>query len=236
MPTYPMDGSTAELGIITAIEFDSLPGLEVSKGMDVYTSFEIGFDNPTIERAEQLLLGWQEFILDAANIGDPIFERLTLEPWLRYDLGGPELSLACHFYGNDDLHADLIARFLPKILNLLDGGYLSEVRRYDHLNMHRRLGGVDNNAELASGRHGWDLYENNAQRNPNHWKGYSAAASKRVSGKAFRKLAEAIFDSEPRSQRYVEFKQLQGAIKKSHNQTDEMAFWHRDAIWWILNR
>ena len=95
--------------------------------MDVYTSFEIGFVNPTIERAEQLLLGWQEFILDAANIGDPIFERLTLEPWLRYDLGGPELSLACHFYGNDDLHADLIAHFLPKILNLLDGGNLSPV-------------------------------------------------------------------------------------------------------------
>ena len=123
----------------------------------------------------------------------------------------------------------MMHRFFPKLMKLLDGGALSGVERLDALSFQRMLAGVNDNDELASGKHGWDLQEDQGRGLYNHWKGYSAVASGPVSGKAFRKLADSIFYSEPLYRRFAEFRPLGGAIQ-SQSRT-ETAFGHREAIW-----
>ena len=218
-------------GIITAVEFDKLPALEVEKTQKVYTSFKIEYANPTPQMAEQLLKNWQDFYLDETMSNDELFDRLTVEPWLWHDKI-PKLYLSCYFYGNDNLHQQMMERIAPKLMKFLDGGKMSRVERYDALAFTRMLAGVKNNAQLSSGRHGWDLRETHF--GGNRWKGYSAVASKRVKGEAFRTLAKSIFYAEPLSRRYVEFKPLQGAIRRQ-SQNNETAFGHRQAIWWSLS-
>ena len=102
---------------------------------------------------------------------------------------------------------------------------MSNVSHYDNLAMHRELGGVDTDEELASGTHGWDLNKS--------WKGYSAIARDLVPVKALRRLAQGIYQTRPITRRYIEFKALGGAIKKKTK--SETAFWFRDALWWILS-
>jgi FAD/FMN-containing dehydrogenase len=227
-------------GIIMSIEFSNLPKLDVDRSQQkVYTSFRVDFFNVTADRAEQLLLAWQDFYLNEANTNDPIFDRLTVEPWMWYvpnekdPASCRKLYLACYFYGNDELHQQFLERFLPKLLSLLDGGKLSKIERWDDLTFHRKLAGVPTNDKLASGKHGWDLQEARRQGSMNRWKGYSAVASNRVAGKAFRDLAESIYYSLPLTRRYVEFKPLGGAVRNLEK--SETAFWHRDAIWWALS-
>jgi FAD/FMN-containing dehydrogenase len=227
-------------GIITSIEFSNLPKLDAKKVMQkVYTAFRIDYFNVTAVNAESLLLAWQEFYLDTTNKNDPIFDRLTVEPWMWFYPNDKDpnsfrkLYLMCYFYGNDELHKQLMERFLPELMNLLAGGKLSKIDRLDDLAFHRKLAGVVGNDKLASGNDGWDLHESRRQGAMNRWKGYSAVASNRVSGKAFRDLAESIYYSQPLTRRYVQFKPLGGAIQKLDK--TETAFWHRDAIWWALS-
>lgn len=216
-------------GIITSVEFDKLPRLEVEETKEVYTTFQIDYDDPTPAKAEQLLLAWQTFYSDNAN--DELFDRLTVEPWMWWDKK-PRMYLSCYFYGNDDLHQQMLERILPKLIKLHEGK-VSTIERLSALAFQRKLAGVKNNDQLASGKHGWDLRENPRSGERNRWKGYSAVASKPVTGDAFHTLANSIFYSEPLSRRYVEFKPLGGAIsKQSQNNT---AFWHRNAIWWSLS-
>jgi hypothetical protein len=87
------------------------------------------------------------------------------------------------------------------------------------------MAGVNNQEQLASGRDGWDLGQS--------WKGYSAVASDKANGSAFRRLAAATWYSEPLARRYTEFKPLRGAIQNLSK--NESAFWHRDALWWSLS-
>ena len=216
-------------GIITAVELDDLPRQEVEETKEVYTTFQIYYTDPTPAKAEQLLLAWQTFYKDNAN--DELIDRLTIEPWLWWD-EKPKMYLSCYFYGNDALHQHMLERFLPKLVKLLEGE-ISSIDRLSALAFQRKLAGVKNNDELASGKHGWDLRERPELGEQNRWKGYSAVASKPVTGDAFRTLANSIFYSKPLSRRYVEFKPLGGAIRKqSQNST---AFWHRNALWWSLS-
>jgi hypothetical protein len=179
-----------------------------------------------------MLLAWQRFHADQENLEDPLFFRITVEPWLfirymerkRKKGWEPALYVTVYFFGGDDLHEEFSERFLPKLKRLVDGGTMKALERFDDLQMHRKLGGVRTNAELSSGNKGHDLNKK--------WKGLSAVASKPASEEAFRFLAETIFLAEPFHRRYAEFKPLGGAIQKFDK--TETAFWHRDACWWTL--
>lgn len=222
-------------GIITAIQFVNIPNVVTDK--PVWTKFQFDY-NATVDNAEKLLLAWQEFYLSKTNKADPLFSRLTAEPWLwlnRFYSKGykPSLFLVGYFYGNDQEHKEFMDRIMPKLESWFEPTTKSPAERYDDMTFHRMLGGVANNRNLASGVHGWDLKETRNGMFTNHWKGYSAVASDRVTGKAFRTLAESIFSAKPYSRRYVEFKPLGGAIGNlGQNAT---AFWHRNALWWSLS-
>jgi hypothetical protein len=194
-------------GIITAVEFANLPKLDVSNSTEeVYTTFRINYP-ATTDQAVRLLTSWQEFYLDPANIIDPLFGRVTIEPWLfRNRLWDEknELFISCYFYGNDVLHRQFMDRLFPKIKHLVQGVQnITHVRRLGMLEFTQELAGVKDWHELSSGRHGWDLYEiqTSQHKTQNRWKAYSAVASKRVSERAFRELAEQIFNSEPANRR-----------------------------------
>jgi len=135
--------------------------------------------------------------------------------------------LYCYLYGNDEHHAEFVERYLPKLENILVGvkGTRGTVKRHGNIKFHQYTSGTGSESELASGRHGWDLKES--------WKGYSAVANQTVGKNAFRVLAESIFESEPLTRRYIEMKPLGGAIRKKKKH--DTAFWHRDAIWWLLS-
>jgi FAD/FMN-containing dehydrogenase len=252
-------------GIITSIEFSGLPqpekpassaitttsagtGEKATKKAKVYTSFNIEFE-PTVENAAQLLLAWQEFYRDDRHIEDPLFSRLTVEPWLRLkpnSLNGSnsnadgyerQLYLACYFYGNEEYHQQFMDVYYPKLVNLLppslwssnesNGGYVtvSKVNRLSNVAFHKRLSGVRTKGQLASGQDGWDLDK--------RWKGYSAVArDSSVSEDAFRILAQSIYESQPFTERYVEMKPLGGAI--SSVPQDATSFGYREAKWWLL--
>ena len=115
--------------------------------------------------------------------------------------------------------------YFPKLLSLLEGkGEATKIKRFSSIVFHRRLAGVDNNNQLASGQDGWDVNT--------RWKGYSAVASKFVEDEeAFRILAESIYISKPFTERYVEIKPLGGAI--SSRRKESSAFWHREVFTWL---
>jgi hypothetical protein len=257
-------------GIITAVEMVGLPKPEPPPRNQttatqpnqqhpphprVYTAFNIKYQQPTVNNAVQLLMAWQRFYQDPEHIQDPLFTRLTVEPWMRlkprpnrtakaddrddyHEMGHFEkqLYLACYFYGNDDRHEEFMRVYYPKLLDLLPGVVdvvVSPVARLSSIKFHRRLSGVRTNKQLTSGQDGWDLER--------RWKGYSAVASQMVGEGAFRVLAESIFESLPFTERYVELKPLGGAISSSSPRllrqpgTDQGAFGHRDAQWWLLS-
>ena len=227
-------------GIITAMQFSGLPQAE---SLDVdgtsYTSFRINYDNPNPEKASQLLAAWQDFYQDPAHLNDPLFSRLTVEPWMfmtpnvrrkrnfTHSYYTKKLFLACYFYGNSTMHAEFVKRYLHKLESLLpdDNGQTSQVSRMNSLQFHRQVAGVKSDQQLVSGHDGWDLNE--------RWKGYSAVANKPVSKRAFYLLAQNIYEAKPYSKRYAEVKPLGGAVKKLDK--FDSAFWHRDALWWVLS-
>jgi FAD/FMN-containing dehydrogenase len=137
----------------------------------------------------------------------------------------PGLFLTVHVFGNNDVHDEFMQRYLSALQNIAKGGTVKSIDRLDVLAFHRKLGGVKSNDDLARGQHGHDLHK--------MWKGYSAVSSRCVSADAFRALAESILVSQPVYRRYAELKPLGGAILR-HSKTDT-AFWHRDALWWVLS-
>jgi hypothetical protein len=224
-------------GIITAVTLDNLVQRSVPSRKHVYTAFQINYE-ATVDNAEKLLLAWQDFNLDPEHTQDPLFSRLTVEPWMRLDRVRfrkqyqKVLYIACYFYGDNDLNAQFTSTYVPKLMNLMEGGRMEKIQRFNGLEFHRKLAGVHNNSQLADGKHGHDLKEE-GDRMFNHWKSYSAVATERATGAAFRSLAKGIFEGRPRSRRYMELKPLGGAIRNLSKK--ETAFWHRDAIWWSLS-
>jgi hypothetical protein len=83
------------------------------------------FWEPTLDNAEQMMLSWQDFMLDPENLEDPLFNRLTVEPWMalglskydsRSDFSEKKLFLTVMFYGDEQMVNDwLEARILPKL-------------------------------------------------------------------------------------------------------------------------
>ena len=224
-------------GIITALEFENLPAMEESTKTYTAITFEY---QANVDNAAALLTAWQSFYTDPDNLADPLFRRLTLEPWLKLDRVGPKglqynkvLQMAVYFYGNDDLHQQFIQKYLPRIKKFLPGRQ-SSVERYDLLAFARLLSGTKNNQELGDGRHGWDLYERSTSNHRmNHWKGVSTVAARPIPPESFRVVANTIFHSKPLSRRYAEFKALGGAMAEIDQ--DETSFWHRKALWWCLS-
>ncbi|KAL3923197.1 MAG: hypothetical protein SGILL_001790 [Bacillariaceae sp.] len=252
-------------GIVTALEFSGLPHLDppaviatttqatnvtgnnenANMKAKAYTSFTINYE-PTVQNAAQLLSAWQQFFQDPDNTKDPLFSRLTVEPWLRLkpktgDTAIAEdfqrqLYLACYFFGNDDHHQQFMEKFYPKLINLLPstqgdndtggGVIVSKIVRLTNFGFHKRLSGVRSKQQLISGQDGWDLDK--------RWKGYSAVAiDEPISQEAFRVLAEGMYESQPFTERYVEMKPLEAAV--SSIPEDDSAFGHRKAKWWLLS-
>jgi hypothetical protein len=238
-------------GIITAVETINLPKLPGKRGDKVYTTLHIDYE-ATIDNAAQLLLAWQTFYLDPINLANPLFPRLTIEPWLKLEVSPnvtthtngtstttavytKKLSLEVYFFGNDTIHQQFFVTegYLEKILQILNGGTKGKLGRHELLKFHRRLSGINSIPKLKSGQNGYDLVEDLKLLKMNRWKGYSAIAGQSVTEHAFRELAVGIFDSQPLARRYVELKPLGGAIRNKPQ--SDSAFWHRNAQWWVLS-
>jgi FAD/FMN-containing dehydrogenase len=214
-------------GIITGLEFAGLP--KIPRNDTTWTRVRVQY-RPTVHKAVEVLLAWQAFYLEAGNLQDPLFPRITAEPWLfmqykkKKKAFEPALFIIVYFFGDESLHDEFIQRYLPVFETMVDGAITKSIERFNDLQFHRKVGGVKTDAELASGTKGHDLNK--------MWKGLSAVATKRVSKEAFRSLAETIFLADPIYRRYAEFKPLGGAIRDMDKR--ETAFWHRDALWWVL--
>mmetsp|Transcript_2992 Transcript_2992/g.5754 ORF Transcript_2992/g.5754 Transcript_2992/m.5754 type:complete len:648 (-) Transcript_2992:32-1975(-) len=230
-------------GIITAVEVHHLPTYETTHPAQdhAYTHHQIWFP-PTIDNAVQVLHDWQAFLVDPNVTLHPLYNRLSVEPWLflyahNYGNGQvkyqKQLYLSAYFFGNDTHHAQYEQELLPHVLKLgPDGkGQVRQAKRYAFLDFHRMLSGTKNFAQLASGQHGYDLHEQGDGLN--HWKGYSiVSGTANVSDEAFRKLATHMYESQPLTRRYFEGKPLGGAMGRLGK--SDTAFWHRDAVWWGL--
>lgn len=187
----------------------------------------------SVDDAVQMLSDWQDFHLDKANVGYPLFNRLTVEPWLFVDMMKEKgwkrkVYVTVYFYGTAKHREEFCSKYLPKLEELFVGPEKGEITNWQErtaVGFHRHLAGVKSNKELSSGKHGYALH--------GPWKGYSAVASKAVSKNSFRMLAEGILESQPLTKRYVEIKSLGGAVKQLDK--SETAFWHRDALWWSLS-
>lgn len=228
-------------GIITAVQVDHLPSHETTaRAPHAYTHHQIWFP-ATVENAVRVLRDWQAFLVDPVVRAHPLYDRLSVEPWLflygrhvgeevRYQ---KQLYISAYFYGNDTLHARYERELLPRVLRLGPEGQgnVRQEKRYGFLDFYRMLSGTKNAQQLASGQHGYDLHEQGDGLN--RWKGYSSVSGTgNVSAEAFRSLATHIYDSQPMTRRYFEGKPLGGAMGRvSKNAT---AFWHRDAVWWGL--
>jgi len=220
-------------GIITAIELSGLPSSESSSSdTKSYIDFRIEY-NPTVENAVQMLSDWQKLHMDPKYINDPLFNRITMEPWIFVDAAKKgygwkkKVFLTVYFYGTAKHRSDFRSRYMPMLKIIFTGTTKAKITNWQYhtsIGFQRYLAGVKSNKKLASGKHGWNIND--------RWKGYSAVVSKAVSNKAFRILAEGILESQPMSKRYVELKPLGGEIKKMDK--SETAFSHRDALWWSL--
>lgn len=100
----------------------------------IYTSFRIEYSEVTVDNAVDIMNAWQTFYLDTQHSQDPLFARLTVEPWLKLDPVQSEncskgeslysekrMHLACYFYGSDELHNQFVATYLPKLEGLIPG-------------------------------------------------------------------------------------------------------------------
>jgi hypothetical protein len=92
---------------------------------------------------------------------------------------------------------------------------------------------VATNEKLVSGHHGWDLVDK-PPTDVNRWKGYSAVASDKISDEAIRHVVNGMWEAEPLTKRYTEFKSLRGAIQTNMGKSDT-GFFHRDALHWSLS-
>ena len=235
-------------GIITALELSGLPKFEVEpKTRPTYLTFRVDFD-ATIDAAVEMMMDWQNFYTDPAHIADPLFTRLTIEPWMMHESilqHGPDpatnttadspthyiqkkaVFLNVYFYGDRTMQNQFKAKYMDKIMGFVRGtGRLWREHRLPFLALHRDLAGVKRVQHLASGVHGHDLRT--------IWKGFSAVSNDPVNQDVFRKMAEGIFDLFPfPSRRYIELKPLRGAVQDGVRRSDT-AFWHRDALWWFL--
>jgi hypothetical protein len=211
--------------------------------------------------AMEMLLSWHDFHLKERELEqgdeDNLSRRLTIEPWIltqqkrvsprgqrkrraEYSQWETTVYLNVYFFGTSQQHDYY---FKPEILPILQQNWTSVpgqivfMERLDHLAFNRKLGGVKNNLQLASGRHGHDL---DHQR----WQGFSAVATPPAKATqtsniephflaaAFQSVVETIFNAEPKCHRYVEFKPMGGAILDlSH---PKGAFRHRNALWMVL--
>jgi FAD/FMN-containing dehydrogenase len=224
-------------GIIYGLEFRNLPTVDDTE--EVYTALTFRYP-ATVGNAAKLLRAWQDFYLDEQVQADPVARRLMLEPWVRLDRSGEKglrytkvLELAVYFYGDAGVHRVFMEKYLPRIKTFIPElpGKMTPVKRHDLLSFARMLSATKSNEELGDGKHGWDLEERGNYR-MNRWKGLSAVANSNVSFAAFKVIAETIYESQPLSRRYVEFKALGGAMGEVD--LDETAFWHRGGLWWCL--
>jgi FAD/FMN-containing dehydrogenase len=213
-------------GIITNLQFRGLP--KIPRNSTIWTRVKLTY-RPTVNNAVKLLRAWQDFFA-GPQLHDPLFKRITAEPWLfmrfrrRRNIHEPALYLVVYFFGNEDLHQVFIERYLPKFEGMGGRAKSRSVERLDELAFHRLVGGVKTNEELVNCSAGYDL--------KTLWQGFSAVALDKVSEKAFQRVAESIFLHQPVYRRYAEFKPLGAAVHDLEK--NDTAFWHRDAIWWVL--
>ena len=217
-------------GIITALEVSNLSRSESLKGESSHTYFKVMHPNATTDAAVELLLAWQNFHLDPSHVVNSIFNRLSLEVWVNLDpFFRPSLGLQGYFYGNESLHNTFMETLYPRIIDLVPSS-TPTVLRLNDLELKRTIAGVRSDDELVSGRHGHDLYE----KRPfslNRWKGYSAFAYDQVDAGAFRRVGKMIYESQPFSRRYADFRFLGGAV--SSLPTGGSGFGHRKAYFII---
>jgi FAD/FMN-containing dehydrogenase len=216
-------------GIITCLEFAKL--VRISRNETNWTRVRIRYTPATVHHATTLLSAWQNFFQDKACQLDPVCNRITAEPWLfmeyqrRNKAYESALRLVVYFFGNEEQHRIFIAQYLPKFQGLVPGGTVVSIEREDQLEFHRKVGGLRTVDQLSVPFLGHDVNTS--------WFGLSAVAgAPLVPQETFRSIAESIFLREPRYRRYAEFKPLGGAI--SNVATDDSAFWHRKAHWWVL--
>jgi FAD binding domain len=222
----------------------------------VWTRARIRFpSDPNV--AVELLQSWHRHLVNERYNGkNNRFQRqLTIEPWIlmqesrhkrrknhsAHDIPHSNetrwearVYLNAYFFGSSEQHSN---HFMPKVLPQLQRNWTSApgavvlLERLDHLQFTRKLGGVQSNVQLTSGKHGHDT---NNQR----WMGYSAVAtcatmsSSTGFSSVFRTAVNGIFNLQPKCRRYAEFKPMGGAIadtSRSHG-----AFWHREALWMVL--
>ena len=232
-------------GIITEIEMKDLPLPETdSVDSATYTVFRVELKEATVPNAVKLLTAWQDFYTDPDNLQDPLFDRITVEPGIFMNSLNAEMAdavafggnstayeknvfLACYFYGTDEMQNEFQERFVPKLKRLAEGlkYKTTTLKRFNSLDFHKHMGGVKTAKQLASGHNGWELNKD--------WKGFSAVANDPVHPDAFQALAENILEARPYSHRYAEIKPLRGKIQKTIK--SETAFWHRDALWWVVS-
>ena len=235
-------------GIITTLELSGLPKFEVQQNdQPTYLTFRIDFQ-ATIDAAVEMMMDWQKFYTDPAHIADPLFTRLTIEPWMMHEsipqrgtnpatnktanapthyIQKKTVFLNVYFYGSPTLMAKFEAQYKDKIMSFVGGtGKLRREQRLSNLALHKDSAGVVGDRQLASGQHGQDLRTT--------WKGFSAVSNDSVGEDVFRQIAEGIFNLSPvPSKRWMELKPLRGAVQDRVPQPDT-AFWHRDALWWFL--
>lgn len=232
-------------GIVTSWHFYQLPEVETKDPTEeIWTEITVHWP-PTLENAQAVMSGWQDFLLDIDSSEDPLASRLTVEAWIAMFHNGKHrnaklqkiLRVTAFFYGTEVMHNEASERIFPRLQQLAGPNILPRhemrVERMTEFEFKRKLGGVATNEELVSGHHGWDLVDNPPGQ-VNRWKGYSAVASDIISAEAVRHIVHGMWEAKPLTKRYTEFKPLKGAIQTKMNKT-ATAFWHRDALTWSVS-
>ena len=122
-------------GIITGLKFGNL--VPIRRNETLWTRVRLSFTPVTVQRAVELLRGWQAFF-KAPNCDDDLCRRVTAEPWLFLEYKRrarqymPALRLVIYFFGTESEHSEFVRMHLPKLQGIIPGGKITSMERLDH--------------------------------------------------------------------------------------------------------